>query len=112
MSDKLTKEQVGYEAKATMCDDCDDCRHYQEGGTCSQVEGPISPEGWCSIYSPKNPFEILQGKAYTKQACTEEVDEESEEVAAISDQEVSAEEVSGEEEAEPSQPAEETIVQE
>ena len=43
---------------------------------------------------------------------SEELDEESEEESAISDQEVSAEEVSGEEEAEPSQPAEETIVQE
>jgi len=43
---------------------------------------------------------------------SEEVDEESEEESAISDQEVSAEEVSGEEQAEPSEPAEETIVQE
>ncbi len=74
MSDKLLKEQVGYEDKATMCDDCDDCRHFQgttlevnsKHGSCSQVEGSISPEGWCKIYSPKNPFEILQGKLEEK----------------------------------------------
>lgn len=66
MSDKLLKEQVGYEDKATMCDDCDDCRHFIAGGTCTQVEGKISPEGWCKLYRAKNPFEILQGKPEEK----------------------------------------------
>jgi len=57
--DKLTKEQVRYEAKATMKDDCDDCRHFDGKNGCSQVEGKISPEGWCAIFNSKNPFHIL-----------------------------------------------------
>ncbi len=75
MSEKLSKEQVGYEAKATMKDDCDDCRHYREDGTCSQVEGSISPEGWCRIFNAKNPFHIL-GPAAEKPCCEEKEPEE------------------------------------
>lgn len=65
MSDKLTKEQVGYESKATMKDDCDECRNFVEGGSCRQVEGSISPDGWCTIFNSKNPFHIL-GQAAEK----------------------------------------------
>ena len=63
---KLTKDQVGYEDRATMCQDCDDCRHFigtdTKNGTCAQVQGTISPEGWCKLYNGKEPFEILGQK--------------------------------------------------
>lgn len=60
MSEKLTKEQVEYVDKSKKDHDCSMCRQFcSESKTCSQVEGAIAPEGGCSIYSPKNPFEIL-----------------------------------------------------
>lgn len=57
-----------------MSDDCDDCRHYQEGGTCSQVEGKISPDGWCMIFNSKNPFHILGPAAEKPCEATEETE--------------------------------------
>lgn len=59
MSDKLTPAQVHYVAVSKKDHDCDDCRHFQKGGACSQVEGSISPEGGCDIFNATNPFFIL-----------------------------------------------------
>lgn len=53
---KREQASVRYEKKSRhQPDDCDDCWMYVEGKApaCTHVKGPIYPEGWCVIFSPK-----------------------------------------------------------
>jgi len=56
---KLTKAAVKYQDKPSGGKDCDDCLHFVAGatpkakGTCKVVEGVISPNGYCSAFTPK-----------------------------------------------------------
>ena len=51
--EKVAKDSVNYRSSPENGQRCADCRFFQEGGTCERVKGEISPDGWCTLWSPK-----------------------------------------------------------
>ncbi len=53
-SGKVSQISVQYQATANDGRKCSDCLHFMsETSTCKMVEGQISPEGWCTIWTMK-----------------------------------------------------------
>lgn len=50
---KQKQADVQYVAKAPAADKCSACAMFQPPDACQGVEGKISPDGWCSMYTPK-----------------------------------------------------------
>ena len=50
---KQKQADVQYQSSPKGADKCSGCAMFQPPDACQGVEGPISPDGWCSIYSPK-----------------------------------------------------------
>jgi hypothetical protein len=51
---KVSQASVQYQAQPKGDLKCSDCMHFNaESSTCKLVEGSISPEGWCSLWSKK-----------------------------------------------------------
>lgn len=51
---KFTQKQAHYQAVPKSGQRCQTCALWQPPTECQQVEGPISPAGWCILYSPKS----------------------------------------------------------
>lgn len=57
---KASKSTMMYMDKPHGNQDCSNCIHFVPGakksadGTCTVVEGSISPHGWCVAYGPKS----------------------------------------------------------
>lgn len=50
---KQKQSDVAYQASPKDGAKCSGCALFQAPKACQGVEGDISPEGWCQIYSPK-----------------------------------------------------------
>lgn len=51
---KVVKASVQYQAQPKGELKCSKCANYiAESKTCKLVDGPISPEGWCSLWTKK-----------------------------------------------------------
>ena len=51
---KLSKTQVQYQEQPKGEQQCSKCMHYiAESSTCKLVEGPINPNGWCTLWAQK-----------------------------------------------------------
>lgn len=51
---KLSKTQVQYQQQPKGEQQCSKCMHYiAESSTCKLVEGPINPNGWCTLFAQK-----------------------------------------------------------
>lgn len=50
---KLSQKSVAYQDTPKGAQKCSGCKLFQAPGDCTQVEGTISPNGWCHIYVPK-----------------------------------------------------------
>lgn len=51
---KLPKTGVQYQTKPKGEQKCNNCTNFiAESKTCKLVDGPISPDGWCSLWSKK-----------------------------------------------------------
>lgn len=51
---KVTQASVKYQAQPKGDLKCGDCMHFSaESSTCKLVDGPISLDGWCSLWSKK-----------------------------------------------------------
>jgi len=50
---KMPKNVAQYQDTPKNGEKCVDCVHFVEGGQCKLVEGEISPEGWCTLFSAK-----------------------------------------------------------
>lgn len=50
---KQKQAEVQYQGSPKGADKCSGCALFQPPDACSGVEGKISPEGWCSLYSAK-----------------------------------------------------------
>jgi hypothetical protein len=48
---KMSRPSVSYQPSAKNGSKCSTCSLFQAPNACQSVEGPISPNGWCSIYS-------------------------------------------------------------
>lgn len=50
-SGKLAKVQVQYQEQPNGEQQCSRCQHFvAASNTCNLVEGPINPEGWCTLW--------------------------------------------------------------
>ncbi|HRQ59387.1 MAG TPA: high-potential iron-sulfur protein [Azoarcus taiwanensis] len=53
-SAKATQASVQYQAQPKGEQKCADCQHFiGASSTCAMVDGQISPEGWCSLWTRK-----------------------------------------------------------
>jgi hypothetical protein len=53
-SAKATQASVQYQAQPKGEQKCADCQHFMAASsTCAVVDGQISPEGWCSLWTRK-----------------------------------------------------------
>ena len=50
---KQKQAEVQYQNSPKGADKCSGCALFAPPNACQGVEGEISPEGWCSIYTPK-----------------------------------------------------------
>ncbi len=48
---KMTQKVAGYQDKPMGKAQCDGCTLWLKPASCKLVEGPISPSGWCNLYS-------------------------------------------------------------
>jgi hypothetical protein len=50
---KLAQATVGYQADPKDGKQCSDCNFYIDPGACKQVDGTISPTGYCKLFNKK-----------------------------------------------------------
>lgn len=50
---KTSKESAKYQDSPNNGAKCGDCQFFQAPSSCTVVDGAISPNGWCMIYSKK-----------------------------------------------------------
>ena len=50
---KFTQQQARYQPIPKSGQRCQTCALWQPPTACQQVEGQISPAGWCTLYQPK-----------------------------------------------------------
>ena len=48
---KMSRPSVAYQPSPKNGAKCANCALFQAPNACQSVEGPISPNGWCSIYT-------------------------------------------------------------
>src|SRR5271169_5157034 len=51
---KMEQKAVQYQDKPKGSQQCDKCSLFQPPSACKSVEGAVSPQGWCAIFTPKN----------------------------------------------------------
>lgn len=51
---KFSQQQAHYQPIPKSGQRCQTCALYQPPVACQQVDGQISPAGWCILYQPKN----------------------------------------------------------
>jgi hypothetical protein len=51
---KLPQGEIGYQASPKGNARCDQCVNWQAPNACKLVAGPISPSGWCGLFSRKS----------------------------------------------------------
>lgn len=51
---KFSQQQAKYQPVPKNGQRCQNCALWQSPHDCQQVEGPISPAGWCMLYQPKS----------------------------------------------------------
>lgn len=49
---KRTQAEVDYQTEPSDDQQCAGCAMYEVPGACSEVEGPITPAGWCRLFEP------------------------------------------------------------
>jgi hypothetical protein len=49
---KYSKEKVGYRDEPYLGRNCARCVLYSGDGVCAIVEGQVSPDGWCTQWTP------------------------------------------------------------
>ncbi len=51
---KVPQKTVAYQDKPKGTQRCDGCTNFQPPNACKVVEGAISAEGWCSLFTQKS----------------------------------------------------------
>ena len=51
---KAAQNAVSYQDKPKGAQRCDGCSSFQPPNGCKMVEGAISPQGWCSLFTKKS----------------------------------------------------------
>jgi hypothetical protein len=48
---KMSKEAAGYQSTPKGGATCGKCKNFAAPSTCSQVDGNVSPNGWCTLFT-------------------------------------------------------------
>lgn len=48
---KISQAQAGYRPRPNNGQSCGACVHFMPPGACGLVDGDISPQGWCPLFS-------------------------------------------------------------
>lgn len=51
---KFSQQKARYQSTPKSGQRCQTCALWQPPTACQQVEGPVSPAGWCILYAPKS----------------------------------------------------------
>ena len=51
---KFSQQQAHYQPIPKSGQRCQNCALWQAPTSCQQVEGQVSPAGWCILYQPKS----------------------------------------------------------
>lgn len=51
---KVSQSAAQYQASPKNGQQCSTCSHFQAPSSCQVVDGSISPNGWCALYSKKS----------------------------------------------------------
>jgi hypothetical protein len=51
---KISQADAQYQGTPKEGQHCSLCLNFQQPGACSFVQGNISPNGWCQLFSPKS----------------------------------------------------------
>ncbi len=51
---KLSHDAAKYQDKPNHGQQCSKCVHFEAPNHCKLVQDPISPNGWCTLYTPKS----------------------------------------------------------
>ena len=51
---KVPQKAAGYQAAPSDGKKCESCAQFRAPDGCSLVQGPISPDGWCRLFRPKD----------------------------------------------------------
>jgi hypothetical protein len=51
---KVAQNAVSYQDKPKGAQRCDGCSSFQPPNACKMVDGEISPQGWCSLFTKKS----------------------------------------------------------
>jgi hypothetical protein len=51
---KFSQQKAHYQPTPKSGQRCQVCSLWQPPTACQQVEGPVSPAGWCILYAPKS----------------------------------------------------------
>ena len=51
---KAAQNAVSYQDKPKGAQRCDGCSSFQPPNACKMVDGEISPQGWCSLFTKKS----------------------------------------------------------
>ncbi len=49
---KSSQASVAYRGRPQGSERCANCGYFEAPNACSAVKGPVSPNGWCNIWSP------------------------------------------------------------
>lgn len=47
---KVSQQTVGYQQNPKGPSRCGTCKFFQAPSSCNYVQGPINPQGWCTLY--------------------------------------------------------------
>jgi hypothetical protein len=50
---KTPQSDVSYQEKPNNGQKCSECTFFQPPNACAVVDGNISPNGWCKLFTPK-----------------------------------------------------------
>ena len=50
---KVSQASVQYQDKPKGDQQCSNCVHFEAPNSCKIVEGPVSANGWCAVWSKK-----------------------------------------------------------
>ncbi len=51
---KVAQSAAQYQASPKNGQQCSTCSHFQAPSSCQVVDGSISPDGWCALYTKKS----------------------------------------------------------
>ena len=51
---KMTPQAAGYQASSKTSQKCSGCALFKAPSSCNLVDGDISPDGWCRLFTQKS----------------------------------------------------------